>query len=140
MKYKIKANKLNPGFTYLFEWEDGSKFEGIYLRKNLDKPNILLFKAISFDTTAPVFVPKDETLQECVWFNDFSWDNVKDIFETDKPEFVKPVYDKKEHFAAALVYDALEMHGLDFCPKCGKQGKMIKTAIICDVHGIYGGF
>lgn len=139
IKYKQKATHLNPGFTYLFEWKEGLNFEGIYIRSHSKKKNVFLFKLIKKDEYAPVYVPEDPTLSECVWVNENSFSEIKEIYEVNKPDFVKPKFDKKEEFAAALVYDALPMHGLDCCPKCGKSGQMIKMAIVCPQHGVYGG-
>ncbi len=139
IKYKKKAAHIHPGFTYLFEWADSVTFEGVYLRRNTQNPKVFLFKTIQKDECAPVFTPVDETLEECVWVNESSWDGLIEISEVNKPDFVKPQFDKKENFSAALVYDSLPMHGLDCCPKCGKEGKKVRMAYICDVHGIYGG-
>ena len=139
MKYKKITMKLTPGFTYEFEWTNGLKFEGVYLRQNAQNPKVMLFKVLFREEESPVYVPVDETLQECVWFNEHSWDDLAHVWETAKPDFVKPEFDKKDNFAAALVFDALPMHGLNCCPKCGKEGKWIRMAIVCPNHGVFGG-
>lgn len=140
IKYKKKAEFLTPGFTYLFEWDDGSKFEGKYIRQNSQNKSVYLFRSISRDDAAPVYTPEDESLEACVWINSNSWNNIKEVLEVDKPDFVKPVFDKREEFAAALVFDALPMHGMDFCNKCGQEGEKIRTAYVCKKHGVYAGF
>jgi len=139
IKYKISCSHLYPGRTYLFEWPDSSSFEGIYLRRNTINSTVFLFKTINTQGNPPVFVPKDPALQECVWLNDSSWKSLGGIWEVNKPDFVKPDFDKKEDFAAALVFDGLEMHGMDVCPQCGKEGKFIKMALVCPDHGVFGG-
>lgn len=38
-----------------------------------------------------------------------------------------------------LMQAALPMHGSPTCPSCGKEGKFVKMALVCSVHGVYGG-
>lgn len=139
MKYKKSTTQLVPGFTYLFEWPDSSVFEGVYLRRNSVNSKVYLFKVVSKTEYAPVFTPRDEVLKECVWVNDESWINISGLWETDKPNFVKPNFDKKEDLAAALVFSGLPMHSFSCCPVCGQEGKFLRMALVCPSHGVFGG-
>lgn len=51
---------------------------------------------------------------------------------TEEDEDRDPVTD-------GLMRDALKTHGRDCCPKCGNAGKFVRTALVCQWHGVFGG-
>ncbi len=47
--------------------------------------------------------------------------------------------DVTDRITKRLMDDALKTHGSEVCPKCGLLGRFIRMAIVCDLHGPFGG-
>ena len=137
--YRKPVTEFVPGYTYEFEWSAEAIYRGTFVRTNKKIASTLLFKDKEKFGMVLAYPAVDADLSGHSWITSFSNAYLINLWEIAEPEAKKKEYDKKD-WVAALFANSLPQHGLEVCPRCGSNGKKVRTAWMCDKHGVFAGF